>query len=479
MAKAQSFETITDATKGAELIHKYIRRQRVEFPDDLADLISEIAAELLCSVDACHSADFLLREKNNKKEAGIVMNEVMTAITTFKNQFGFLISQADYCLHGVNGTRLANDKYAHKPNNRLPLLPVSMIVQGLNGIKADFRGWSIERRTDGWVLVVETHPVKIADPRYDVVVNFGPFNIELILSQLARGVSKPYIITALEPNVSETHIHPHIRTNVLCEGNGESMIRKALQVGDIQSFLIIVSQILSTYNPISPYLRLEYWSKKLPRGPNPRPHANFGNDESSDSVCPICEDDIGDPYTCALCGDTICEECSSYCSDRERTICSRCRNRLRSERVGCPSCSHIGNTGCAIEVRQDCQDCSEPILPTNLIRCNARNRYMCRDCYDARAHDQRPCCSEWATTPSCPMLSLLSRAAAVTGFAASPNLQPPYRDIRDEPEQADTDEDRPAVRREGGFIDTAPDDGVGGFAPAVTIGTGGGTGPTG
>jgi len=462
MVKAQSFETITDATKSAELIHKYIRRQRVEFPDDLADLISEIAAELLCSVDACHSADFLLREKNDKKEASILMDEVMMAITTFKNQFGFLISQADYCLHGVNGTRLSNEKYTHKPNNRLPLLPVSMIAQGLNGIKADFRDWRVERRTNGWVLVVETHPVKIADPRYDVVVNFGPFNIELILSQLARGVSKPYIITALEPNLSENHTHPHIRTNVLCEGTGESMIRKALQVGDIQSFLIIVSQILSTYNPASPYLRLEHWSKNLPRGPHPRPHADFGIDESSDSICPICEDEVGDPYNCTLCGDTVCEECNSYCSTHETTICGRCRDRLRSsDGVGCPNCSDLGISGCVIGVRQVCQDCGVRLPSTELMYCSARARYMCRNCYNSRAREQRACCPGWTTTPTCMLLSRLSHAPEGTA-----------EDIR--PIQ-DSDADRPEPVRREGFIDTAPDDGVGGFAPAVNTRTDNGT----
>jgi len=469
MAKPLSFETITDAEKGAELIHKYIRRQRVEFPDDLADLISEIAAELLCSVDACHRADFLLREKNEKKEAGIAMNEVMTAITTFKNQLGFLVSQADYCTNGVNGVRKADAKYAHKPNNKLPLLPANMIAQGLNGLKADFRGWSIERRTDGWVLVVETNPVQIADPRYDVVVNFGVFNIELILSQLARGVGKPYQIVALEPNICEGHSHPHLRAKSLCEGNGEAMIRKALQVGDIQSFLIIISQILATYNPGSPYLRLEYWSKKLPRGPNPRPHASFGVDESGESVCTICDGETSDPYNCSLCNNIVCESCSNYCDDMDRTICNRCKNRLLEDRIGCSGCSHYGNPQCAVDVRRECADCHDTFLSANIVRCAARNINMCRNCFNRRTSENRPCCASWESTPTCPMLPLISNTAG--GFAGTAVAAPPI---------AGADPEAVPRRRDGGFIDTAPDDGIGGFAPTAAGGGGGGaTGLTG
>jgi hypothetical protein len=471
------FEQITDAKVAAEKIHKYIRKQRVEYPEDLADLLSEVAAELMCSVDACHRADFLLREKDDKRGATLAMQEVMNAITTFKNQLGYLVSQADYCIHGVMGRRGPNDGYSHHPDNRLPLLKPSAIAAGLEGVKADFKAWRMERRTEGWVLVVETHPIRIADPRYDVIVDFGPFNIELHLSQLARGVNKPYKLVAIHPNIVAGHqatTHPHVKNDMLCEGAGEGMIRKALKVGDLQSFLIIISQILATYNPGSPFLRLEYWSKLLPRGANPRPHASFGEDESDEAVCQLCENEIEEPYNCSLCGRQICEECSIYCDEHDRTICTNCIIVMRTEHRGCADCDDFGMDYCRIEVRHSCMDCSRMYEVSLMHSGCTRNPsvWLCRECFNLRIRDRRPCCVHWETTPGCPLALRMQRTE--TGFAAPESPNPALRAALDvvQAHIPNPGEDAPYplptdMRRQqrDGFIDTAPDDGVGGFGP--------------
>jgi hypothetical protein len=473
------FEQVTDAKVAAEKIYKYIRKQRVEHPEDLADLLSEVAAELMCSVDSCHRADFLIREKDDKRGATTAMQEVMDAINTFKNQLGYLVSQADYCLHGVTGRRVRSDGYSHRPDNRLPLLKPATIAAGLEGVKSDFKEWRMERRTEGWVLVVETHPIRISDPRYDVIVDFGPFNIELQLSQLARGVHKPYKLVAIHPNIVAGHprtTHPHVKNDLLCEGAGEGMIRKALRVGDLQSFLIIISQILTTYNPGSPYLRLEYWSKLLPRGANPRPHASFGEDESDEPVCQLCENEIEEPFNCSLCGRIICEECSHYCDDHDRTICTTCMNTMRSEHRGCADCEDFGSDICRVEVQRSCADCGRIFAMSTMHGCVARATWLCHNCFDSRVRDRRPCCEQWESS-NCPLASRMPRTE--TGFAAPENnpalheaqvildrLQgrPPNNrgeDIVPPPPPAPF----PRRQQRDGFIDTAPDDGVGGFGP--------------
>jgi len=111
-------------------------------------------------------------------------------------------------------------------------------------------------------LSVRTDYITLPDEEENHV-DLGRFEIVLDLNKLNENPSRrPYYINALDPHpasMDEELVHPHVRNNSLCEGEGAVAITRALNDGRICDFFTIVTQGLSTYNPDSPYLPLKEW----------------------------------------------------------------------------------------------------------------------------------------------------------------------------------------------------------------------------
>lgn len=91
-------------------------------------------------------------------------------------------------------------------------------------------------------------------------VNFGPFRVTFVWG--SNSVEAGYEVQALKPNrpdPGDTCTHPHVSGTHICTGRGGSALAKALSDGRICDAFEIIHSILCTYNPSSPYRRIEAW----------------------------------------------------------------------------------------------------------------------------------------------------------------------------------------------------------------------------
>lgn len=185
----------------------------------------------------------------------------------------------------------------------------------------------------------------VTDPITLEGVYLGPFEIRL---QWASS-SPTYRVIAKDPHPSESRdnvTHPHVMDEVLCEGDGHHAIKQALSQGRLLDFFTLVTGILKTYNPDSPFVELALW-----RG-------------CSCSDCgTLVEEDYC--YSCDKCHADICGECEARCCDCDESHCSDCigscaaceDNYCRRCLQSCQGCHRFVCSGCLTEER--CTNCHE------------------------------------------------------------------------------------------------------------------------
>ena len=172
-------------------------------------------------------------------------------------------------------------------------------------------------------------------------MSLGPFEICLSLNNIGKmATDSPYRVIALEPNPAGSDAdvtHPHVRYERLCEGDGFIPIQKAIQQGRLNDFFTIVTQILQTYNPDSPYVSLDDWEGVF--------CYDCGYTTSGDDryFCEYCERDfcsncstwcklcdvticLGCSIECPVCNQTVCKDCTTMCAECEETFCKDCVN---------------------------------------------------------------------------------------------------------------------------------------------------------
>ena len=140
-------------------------------------------------------------------------------------------------------------------------------------------------------------------------VYLGPFRIVLHWNRIGR--SHPYEIIAEAACAAESDrgvTHPHVRDQILCEGDGAAPIRSALTQGRLLDFFVLVQQILQNYNGGSAHVSLDDW------------------DGVSCHECgySMPRDEGG---SCDRCGETLCSECSVICSGCECYLCGDCASQ--------------------------------------------------------------------------------------------------------------------------------------------------------
>jgi hypothetical protein len=183
-------------------------------------------------------------------------------------------------------------------------------------------------------------------------VQLGRFQICLRWDQL--GSSTPYEIIALDPlpaATSDSTTHPHVLSRVLCEGEGRSAIRAALEQGRLLDFFMLVRQVLETYNAASAYVQLSDWS---------------GVECSDCGACFLAED----ASSCRRCGSDLCSDCSRCCGSCSQTNCS-----------GCSSCCVGCDTDYCGACLGSCSDCQESFCS----ECLTEGR--CSNCHDQLEHE--------------------------------------------------------------------------------------------
>ena len=192
-------------------------------------------------------------------------------------------------------------------------------------------------------LSVVTEPITLEG------VHFGPFEIVLHLESLTDAHhGATYEIVALEPNPAASNddvTHPHVSGGGLCAGDGVAAIQAALASGRVCDFFVMVRSVLETYNPSSPYVRIEDW----------------------DGVsCYGCGHVMGadDAHWCSICENDFCEECAGYCARCDETTCNDCLEQ-------CPACDESVCRSCMAE----CPDCGRALCR----RCLENNECPCHE----------------------------------------------------------------------------------------------------
>jgi hypothetical protein len=181
-------------------------------------------------------------------------------------------------------------------------------------------------------VTVRTEPVVLED------VDLGPFNIRFEWKRLYH--SPPYWVVAVDPHPAASDselVHPHVRNETLCEGEGKAPIKSALEQGRLCDLFLTVMQVLNTYNAGSPYVSLAHWEGSL--------CADCGTVVDDENEC-----------FCVVCHDTNCWDCSSRCEGCEESCCQ----------------------GCIVT----CDGCDEPHCPHCLKNCRQCKGDYCADCRD-------------------------------------------------------------------------------------------------
>jgi len=231
---------------------------------------------------------------------------------------------------------------------RIEIPPLRDIVAELEAAQQEFGQLNWCSKT-GCVSVV-TEPIELEG------VELGEFEIMLEINRLAdmdRDV--PYRVVALDPHLAagnESVTHPHVSDGRLCTGDASAAIRAALTTGRISDLFVLVRSVLTTYNPNSPYIRLEDWDG--------RPCHDCG--------CMMDEDDY---YICERCEERFCSECSSYCRRCDASMCHGCLSV-------CAACDDLYCENCF----QSCAECGERFCEGCLEGCASCGELLCSGCLD-------------------------------------------------------------------------------------------------
>ena len=200
-------------------------------------------------------------------------------------------------------------------------------------------------------ISVITEPITLED------IDLGSFEIKLFIDKISTlYTNAPYRVIALEPNPagSDSNVtHPHVSSETLCEGDGHVSIRRALEDGRFCDFFTLVTSILQTYNPGSPYISLDDWEG--------RSCYDCGYTVSSD-----------ESYYCEYCDREYCSQCSTYCQKCDVTLCLGCAYQ-------CPSCEEPVCQRCSGK----CKECEEIFCVDCL-----NEEGLCPDCEEQRKENE-------------------------------------------------------------------------------------------
>lgn len=235
---------------------------------------------------------------------------------------------------------------------------------------------------DGPIAVITLGPWDMTNPHRpsDGEVTIGPLRVRIDLSRMA-GVQ---IFPTPECRVYNDRCHPHVNVNgVPCWGEGRLMGPRALANGRLVEGIDMLNTVLSEYNPDSPYVKLERFSR-------------------AGDYCPFCEEEMdeGSGSTCEACGIAVCEQCYNSCSCCDCTFCpdhSDLEDCHVSGEPLCPVCRHICHVceyAFADAYGEECPDCHRWICRDhwNCPTCGTNGR--CDNCGPVCADCDEPVCDE-------------------------------------------------------------------------------------
>jgi hypothetical protein len=165
-------------------------------------------------------------------------------------------------------------------------------------------------------------------------------------------------VVALDPNPAagdDGVTHPHVRNESLCEGEGRTAIRAALDQGRLGDFFLLVAQLLHTYARGSGFVELSNWDG---------------------TPCDSCGESLSedDRSYCRNCDSTLCGSCTVPCQGCEQDYCANCLQPCAG--CGGEHCDSCLAT-CPVCRKQFCADCRE-------------EKGLCHACFQKQHHEENP-----------------------------------------------------------------------------------------
>ena len=207
-------------------------------------------------------------------------------------------------------------------------IPSSRELHGeLEQLASEFGRWEFDRHNGA--LCVVTEAIELED------VFLGPFEIQLLLDRIEPNNRLPLKAIAQNPHPATQDAavtHPHVHQGNPCLGDATMPAQTALRAGRICDVFLMVQQTLKTYNPESPFVRLEKW---------------FGE------PCEECGDDV-DEYnrsTCNHCDAILCRTCAQTCHCCKASYCRGCLHE-------CNECDQFVCQYCLTPGSQVCRNCT-------------------------------------------------------------------------------------------------------------------------
>ena len=181
-------------------------------------------------------------------------------------------------------------------------------------------------------------------------IYLGPFSLRLYWDRPWSEIGNGWFeIVALDPNPPGDNAdvsHPHVKEDVLCPGDAQLPLQKAMHEGRLADAFCLLRSVLQTYNPGSAYVRLDNWE-----GLN---CGECGQSVSQDEhwFCESCLSDVCSEcsYSCHSCGRARCSSCIRYCELCTEPCCSGC---LRE--------SELSGTACCADCQASCPVCQQMV----------------------------------------------------------------------------------------------------------------------
>jgi len=257
------------------------------------------------------------------------------------------------------------DDFYNPPNFYLPSF--SEIMKDIQATKKTFPSLSYKDH----ILSVKTNKITLSDG--DNEIELGDFKICFNLdTRFDSRLDNILEIKALNPNPANGRsgiTHPHVDDERLCAGDGDSLIRQALQQGRIEDAFKLVLLVLDNYNEESPYVHLYEWNGEV-----------YCCDECG--ADDLTEDTI---YSCESCDSVLCENCCISCENCSGSTCAKCANICgRCENISCERCSE-NNT---------CKDCGETVCINCMETCNSCGKNRCSGCLEECGSCNNKICNE-------------------------------------------------------------------------------------
>jgi hypothetical protein len=221
-----------------------------------------------------------------------------------------------------------------------PVPAIRSIFEDLLALEEEFGEYEIDLKAKSISVVTESIMLE--------GVYLGSFEIRLEFADMNSDSPFHYQVFAQDPQppiTDDAVTHPHVQSDNVCEGDARMPIRRALEQGRLLDFFVLVSRLLRTYNPESPYVALSDWHS---------------------AECSDCADVVTtDEQThCTSCENRLCRQCANSCTDCSSSFCHDCSTRCEICRDDCcesclKECGLCGSSCCSncLDIEERCPIC--------------------------------------------------------------------------------------------------------------------------